>query len=83
MPDQYDWTADPRPLADCLKDFSRRVNDGREYGARDAGAKALGIKATTFIGMLNGRPTPYEHTIRLAMIEAERRHGLLKSDARA
>jgi hypothetical protein len=73
MPDPHDWTSDPRSLADCLKDFSRRANGGREYGSREAGARALGIKGTTFIGMLNGRSTPYEQTIRLAMIEAERR----------
>lgn len=75
MRDAHDWTRDPRPLPDCLKDFSRRINGGRDYGARDAGAKSLGIKSATYIGMLNGRPTPYEHTIRLAMIEAERRYG--------
>lgn len=73
MSDPHDWTTDPRPLSECLKDFNRRINGGREYGARETGAHALGIKAATYAGLLAGRPTPYEATIRLAMVEAERR----------
>lgn len=72
MPDPHDWPADPRPLPECLKDFNRRLT-GQGWGARDAGAQALGIKPSTYAGLLSGRPTPYETAIRLAMVEVERR----------
>ena len=69
----HDWTTDPRPISDCLKDLSRRINGGRTRGSRDALASMLGIPKTTYIGWLNGRPVPHERMLRLAMIEIERR----------
>ncbi|CAM5418935.1 hypothetical protein ATER59S_02361 [Aquamicrobium terrae] len=74
MPDPHDWTADPRPLAECLKEFNRRINGGREYGSRKAGQAALGIgSAKTYAALHDGHVTPWEPVIRLAMAEAERR----------
>ena len=72
----HDWTADPRPLAECLKDFGRRLNGGRDYRARQAGQAALGIRsADTYAALLKGHQTPWEPALRLAMVEAERRAG--------
>lgn len=70
----YDWTTDPRPLADCLKEFGRRLNGGKIRGSREAGQAALAIRsARTYETLLEGRETPWEPTIRLAMVEAEKR----------
>lgn len=74
MAELHDWTRDPRPLSACLKDFGRRLNRGAVKGAREAGRAALGIESEgTFRNLLDGKPTPYENTIRLAMVEADRR----------
>lgn len=74
MIDPHDWLADPRPLSECLKDFNRCLNDGKADGAFEVGRAALGIDSiAAYIGLLNGDPTSYETTLRLAMIEAERR----------
>ncbi|MBN9242417.1 MAG: hypothetical protein J0I98_06455 [Mesorhizobium sp.] len=77
MPEPHDWTADPRPLSDCLKDFNRIINGGRVSGARMAGQTALGIRsADTYAALLkSGYSTPWEAVLRLAMVEAERRGG--------
>ncbi len=69
----HDWTTDPRPLAECLKDFNLTINGGREHRSRVAGAAALGIPLTTYHGLIAGRPALYEPVIRLAMVEAVRR----------
>lgn len=63
----HDWEADPRPLADCLKEWQLRVNSGREYGARQTAAAALRIGDATYANYLKGRPTPYEGMIRRVM----------------
>lgn len=64
----HDWESDPRPLADCLKEWNVTLNGGREYGARKVGQDALRIKSTaTYDGLLKGRSTPYEQTIRRLM----------------
>lgn len=70
----HDWTKDPRPLSECLKDFGRRLNGGAVKGSRDAARLAIGIESDgTYRNLLNGQSTPYDATIRLAMVEAERR----------
>lgn len=74
MLDPHDWTTDPRPLAECLKEFNRAVNGGRTGGSRVAGQKALGATPSTYTGWLAGRIATNETIIRLAMVEAERRH---------
>ncbi|WP_173931409.1 hypothetical protein [Chelativorans sp. Marseille-P2723] len=64
----YDWETDPRPLSECLKAWQVALNGGKEYGARKVGQEALRIKsADTYAGLLRGRPTPYEPTIRRLM----------------
>lgn len=64
----HDWEADPRPLADCLKAWQVALNGGRTHGARALGQAALRIQsADTYAGLLKGRPTPYEATIRRLM----------------
>ncbi len=69
----HDWTTDPRPLADCLKEFGQRMNDGKVRGSRDAGQKALAIRsARTYQKLMEGHQTPWEPTIRLAMNEAQK-----------
>lgn len=68
MTDHHDWEADPRSLADCLKEWSIALNGGKRYGARIVGREALRIRsADTYAGLLRGRPTPYEPTIRRLM----------------
>lgn len=63
-----DWEADPRPLSDCLKEWQVKVNSGREYGAREVARNALRIGSkATYAGLLLGRSTPYEMTIRRLM----------------
>lgn len=72
----HDWETDPRPLADCLKEWQAALNGGLSYGSRPVGQEALRIEsAETYAGLLKGRATPYERTIRLAMtlIDRERR----------
>lgn len=69
----HDWTTDPRPIADCLKDLGRRITGGRARGSQDAVVEMLGIPKTTYRGWLNGRPVPHEQMLRLAMVEIERR----------
>jgi hypothetical protein len=72
----HDWETDPRPLADCLKEWQVRLNGGREYGAREVGRAALRIRsADTYAGILKGRATPYEPTIRLTMTLIDREAG--------
>ena len=68
----HDWESDPRPLGDCLKAWQVTVNGGREYGARKVAADALRIGDATYAGMLKGRPTPYERTIRRLMTLIDR-----------
>lgn len=76
MHEPHDWTIDPRPLRECLREFGRRMNDGATRGSRDAGQAALHIRsADTYAALLSTRyETPWEPVIRLAMVEAERRH---------
>lgn len=70
----HDWTTDPRPLADCLREFGQQLNGGKIRGSRKVGQTALAIRsARTYETLLEGRETPWEATIRLAMNEAERR----------
>ena len=67
------WEADPRPLSECLKEWQVRLNDGKEYGARKVGQEALRIRsADTYAGLLKGRTTPYEATIRRLMTLIDR-----------
>lgn len=68
MTDHHDWEADPRPLSECLKAWQVALNGGKEYGARKVGQEALRIRsAETYAGLLKGRTTPYEATIRRLM----------------
>lgn len=70
----HDWTTDPRTLAECLKDFACRLNGGKLRGSRAKGQEALAIRsARTYETLMEGRETPWEPVIRLAMVEAERR----------
>lgn len=70
----HDWTTDPRPLFDCLKEFGRLLNGGKIRGSRKVGQAALEIRsARTYQKLMEGHQTPWEPTIRLAMNEAERR----------
>lgn len=81
MPDPHNWPDDPRPLSECLKEFDRRMNDNRTSGSRKAGQAALFIgSAKTYSALHDGHITPWEPTIRLAMVEAERRTPLIKKD---
>ncbi|KQZ81861.1 hypothetical protein ASD64_08865 [Mesorhizobium sp. Root157] len=75
MADPHDWLADPRSLAECLKDFNRRLNGGAAKGSREAGQAALGIGSAGTYAALHKESyiTPWERPLRLAMIEAERR----------
>lgn len=69
----HDWTTDPRPLAECLKEFGRQLCDGKVRGSREAGQVALAIRsARTYQKLMEGHQTPWEPTIRLAMNEAQR-----------
>lgn len=63
----HDWETDPRPLADCLKEWQVKVNSGREYGARQAAAAELRTPETTYIGWVAGRPCRHEAAIRRLM----------------
>ena len=70
----HDWTTDPRPLAECLKEFGQHMNCGKVRGSRPAGQKALAVRsASTYQKLMEGHQTPWEPTIRLAMNEAQRR----------
>lgn len=69
----HDWTADPRPLAECLREFGQMLNGGNIRGSRKVGQTALAIRsARTYQKLMEGHQTPWEPTIRLAMNEAQR-----------
>lgn len=79
MSADHDWTIDPRPLPECLVEWQVALNGGKEYGARKVGQEALKIgSASTYAGILAGRPTPWEPTIRgyMTAIDALRRINL-------
>lgn len=76
MTDCHDWETDPRPLAECLKAWQVALNEGNVYGARQVGQEALRItSASTYAGLLNGRPTRYEAPLRrlMTLIDQSRR----------
>ncbi len=62
-----DYETDPRPLADCLKDFAARINDGKTYGARPKAAKELRAPEATLKGWMDGRPCGHEAMLRRLM----------------
>lgn len=64
----HNWETDPRPLAECLREWHIRLNGGREYGAREVGQQALRIASKrTYAHLMDGRSTPYEPMIRRLM----------------
>lgn len=62
-----DYEADERPFSDCLKEFALAVNDGRQYGARNAAALELRVPLKTLSGWMDGRSCAHEMTIRRLM----------------
>lgn len=62
-----DYETDPRPFADCLKDFAATVNGGKVYGARGAAATALRVADTTLAGWMAGRACSQEQAFRRLM----------------
>lgn len=72
----HDWEIDPRPLAECLKEWQVALNGGRVRGSRETGQSELRIaSASTYAGLLDGRPSPYEPTIRRLMTLVDSRSG--------
>lgn len=61
------YESDPRPFADCLKDFATTINGGKTYGARGIAAKALRVGNTTLAGWMAGRACAHETAFRLLM----------------
>lgn len=61
-----DYEADPRPFAECLRDFGGRVH-GRVYGSRRRAAEELRVHEDTLAGWMAGRPCPQEAAIRRLM----------------
>lgn len=57
----HDWEADPRPLAECLREWQR------SRGSREGAAAALRVPLTTYHGWMAGRGAAQEGLIRLAM----------------
>lgn len=71
----HDWEADPRPLAECLAEWSTQLNGGRRYGARQRGAAELRVPAPTYADWLNGQPPQHERMVRRLMTLAGRAAG--------
>lgn len=61
-----DYEADPRPFADCIREFGVRIN-GRVYGARRRAAAELRVHEDTLAGWMAGRPCPQEPALRRLM----------------
>lgn len=62
-----DYEADPRPFADCLKDFALRVNGGTVYGSRPKAAAELRVKEKSLQNWMDGRTCPQEASFRRLM----------------
>ncbi|WP_420961094.1 hypothetical protein [Brucella sp. IR073] len=64
---KHDYETDPRSFADCLKDFSLRINGGSAYGSRQKAAEELRVPATRINDWMLGRTCPYEQAFRRQM----------------
>jgi hypothetical protein len=62
-----DYETDPRPFADCLKDFAAAVNGGKSYGARPKAASELRVSGTSLRNWMEGRPCSQEMSFRRLM----------------
>lgn len=65
----HDYETDPRPLAECLKEWQMALNGGKVYGARKIAERELRVDSRTYDGWMTGR-TPagsHERLIRRVM----------------
>ena len=62
-----DYQTDPRPFAECLKEFAAAVNNGNVYGARAVAAQELRVPPKNLSNWLDGRKCPYEDSFRRLM----------------
>lgn len=57
----HDYEADPRPLAECLKEWQVALNGGRIWGAPARAAAELRAELPTYKGWIIGRSPSESH----------------------
>ena len=62
-----DYVTDPRPFAECLKDFALRLNNGNNYGSRPLAEAELCVPRATLAKWLNGGACDREASMRKLM----------------
>jgi hypothetical protein len=61
------YETDPRPFADCLREFAVIVNGGKVRDSRQRAAEELRAPEATVIGWMSGRSCAHEASFRRLM----------------